>query len=86
MHQIGFVCALTLSVIASGYRLDWDPTLGPAPPVFLRNHPSAFAEAAFVAAAIAAGVQAGTMRICAREDLICILPLGVAANSRASCV
>ena len=81
MHQISFVCALTLSVIAGGYRLDWDPTLGPASPVFLRNHPSAFAEASFVSAAVAAGVAARTMRACAREDLVCILPLGVAANS-----
>ena len=81
MHQIGFVCALTLSVLAGGYRLDWDPALGQAPPIFLRNHPSAFAEAAFVASAIAAGVAARTMRACTREELRCILPLGVAVNS-----
>lgn len=81
MHQMGLVCALTLSVIAGGFRMDWDPELGPAPPAFLRNHPSAYAEATFVADAIAAGVAARTMRVCARTDLICILPLGVAINS-----
>ena len=61
--------------------MDWDPDKGPAPPAFLRNHPSALAEAAFVADAIATGIAARTMRACSRADLICILPLGVAFNS-----
>ena len=81
MHQMGLVCALTLSVISGGFRMDWDPARGPATPAFLRNHPSALAEAAFVAEAIAAGIAARTMRACSRDDLICILPLGVAFNS-----
>jgi hypothetical protein len=70
-------CALTLSVITGGFRMDWDP----AAPTFLRNHPSSLAEAAFVAEAIAAGIAARTMRACSRDELICILPLGVAFNS-----
>ena len=61
--------------------MDWDPKKGTAPPIFLRNHPSARAEAQFVTEAIVAGVAARTMRACARGDLICILPLGVAINS-----
>ena len=61
--------------------MDWDPALGEAPPIFLQNHPSAWAESAFVTTAIAEGVAACTMRVCARSDLICILPLGVAFNS-----
>ena len=81
MRQIGFTCALTLSVLQSGFRLDWDPAKGPAEPVFLRNHPSARAEAVFVSGAIAAGVLARTMRVCSRSELKCILPLGVAFNS-----
>ena len=81
MHTMGLVCALTLSVITGGFRMDWDPAKGPAPPAFLPNHPSALAEAAFVAEAIAAGVAAGTMEVCQRSALICILPLGVAFNS-----
>ena len=81
MHAMGMVCALTLSVITGGFRMDWDPDMGPAAPTFLRNHPSAIAEAAFVAESIAAGVLARTMRVCARDDLVCILPLGVAFNS-----
>ena len=81
MRQMGLVCALTLSVITGGFRMDWDPEMGPAAPTFLRNHPSALAEAAFVAEAIAAGVAARTMRACSRDELICILPLGVAFNS-----
>ena len=43
MHQLGSVCARTLSVITGGFRMDWDPALSEASPVFLRNHPSAFA-------------------------------------------
>ena len=54
---------------------------GPAPPAFLRNHPSALAEAAFVLDVILYGVAARTMRECSRDELICILPLGVAFNS-----
>ena len=81
MHQMGLVCALTLSVISGGFRMDWDPALGEAIPIFLRNHPSAFEEAAFVTAAIAAGVTARTMRAVPRDSLKCILPLGVAVNS-----
>ena len=81
MHQMGLICALTLSVITGGFRMDCDPEMGPAPPAFLRNHPSALAEAAFVTEAIAAGVAARTMRACFRDELRCILPLGVAFNS-----
>jgi hypothetical protein len=83
MSVLGLVCALTLSVIGTGFRLDkeWDPAMGPAPAVFLKNHPSAYAEAAFVTDAVMTGVATGTMRICRREELVCILPLGVAFNS-----
>jgi hypothetical protein len=81
MHQMGLICALTLSVLTGGFRMDWDPDMGPAPPTFLRNHPSALAEAAFVTEAIAAGTAARTMRACSRDELLCILPLGVAINS-----
>ena len=81
MHQIGIVCALTLSVIAGGFRMDWDPALGEASPIFLKNHLSALAESGFVTSAFADGMAARTMRVCARSALICILPLGVAFNS-----
>ena len=81
MHQLGVVCALTLSVLAGGFRMDWDPELGTAAPIHLLNHPSAFANKAFVSEAVATGIRAGTMRVCNREDLICVLPLGVAINS-----
>ncbi len=59
MRQMGLICALALSVVMGGFRMDWDPERGPAAPTFLRNHP---AEAAFVAEAIAAGIAARTMR------------------------
>ncbi len=61
--------------------MDWDPDRGPAPPAFLRNHPSALAEAAFASGVIASGIAARTMRACSRDELICIPPLGVAINS-----
>jgi hypothetical protein len=81
MRQMGLVCALTLTVITGGFRMDWDPDLGPAPPAFLRNHPSTLAEAAFLSGAIAPGIAARTMLACSSDELICILPLGVAINS-----
>ena len=80
MNVVGVTCALTLSIIAGGYQLEWNEH-GPAAAAHLRNHPSALAEAAFVSEAVAAGVAAGTMRQCAKGDLRCILPLGVAFNA-----
>ena len=81
MHCLGLVCALTLSIIADGYRLDWDPKEGIPPPVTLPNKQTALKEAAFVSKAIAEGVAAGVMRPCRRDALTCILPLQVAFNS-----
>ena len=59
---MGLVCAVTFAVIAGGFRMAWGPFLGEAKPIFLRNHPSAFEEAVFVTAAVAAGVANSTMR------------------------
>jgi hypothetical protein len=82
MHQIGFMCAMTLSILDAGYRMEWDPTLGAAPAAHLRNHPSAYAESDFVSEAVAAGVAAGIMVACDRSFLKCVLPLGVAYNRK----
>ena len=46
-HQMGLVCALALSVITGGFRMDCGPDRVPAPTAFLHNCPSAMAEAAF---------------------------------------
>ena len=81
MHQIGLVCALTLSVIDTGFRLDWCPSAGPPPRRWLRNHPSARANSAFVSEKVAEGVASGTMVRSTFADLWCILPLGVASNA-----
>ena len=81
MKAMGTICALTLSILATGYRLDWSPKFGPATPVFQTNHPSASVHGSFTSEAIAAGVAMGIMRPCSREFLTCILPLGVVANS-----
>ena len=43
MRQMGTLGALTLSIITSGYQMEWDPVKGPAPPVHLLNHNSALA-------------------------------------------
>ena len=61
--------------------MDCGPDRVPAPTAFLHNRPSALAEAAFAQGAIASGIAARTMRACSRDELICILPLGVAINS-----
>jgi hypothetical protein len=29
VHKMGIVCALTLSILAGGYRLEWDEAMGP---------------------------------------------------------
>ncbi len=83
MRQIGTICALTLSirVLTAGYRLEGGPTTGPLPAVHLANAKSAFAKPAFVSAAIADGVGLGTMAPCARDQLPCIMRLGVVFNS-----
>ena len=81
MHQIGLICALTLSVIDSSYLLEWGPAKGPPALRWLRNHPSARKQAALVSSKVAEGVLAGTMVTCSRSELWCILPLGVAVNA-----
>ena len=78
MAKTGIVCALTLSIIMSGHRLEWDPERGKAEPATLGNHPSTSEHAAFVAAAIAKGIALGTMRKCDRSALRCSLLLHVA--------
>ena len=80
MKKMGAVCALTLSILATGYRLEWAEA-GPATPAWLPNHPSAMADAAFVTESVNTGVAMGIMRPCSREFLTCCLPLGVACNT-----
>ena len=82
MAKMGCVCALTLSILTSGYQLEWDETKGPAAPIQLRNHQSALADAAFTSSAVQAGISTGVIRRCARSDLKCVLPLAVAVNMR----
>ena len=38
MRQMGTLCALTLSIIASGYHMEWDPIKGPALGNFMGNN------------------------------------------------
>jgi hypothetical protein len=75
------VCALTLSMLDSGYRLEWNPLTGPSPARWRRNHQSALEHSKFESEKVAEGVTLGTMHACGRTDLVCILPLGVAINS-----
>ena len=81
MRYLGMVCALTLSMLDSGYRLEWNPLTGPPPARWRRNHQSALEHSKFESEKVAEGVTLGTMHACGRTDLVCILPLGVAINS-----
>jgi hypothetical protein len=81
MHKMGIECALTLSILAGGYRLEWDEAMGPPAPCLFQNAKSAFTVPEFDSATIAERVSLGTMTPFAREHLLCILPLGVAYNS-----
>ena len=81
MHLIGTVCTLTLSILTKGYQLEWDPTRGPAQPIRLHNHPSAIKQWDFVSGAVLTGVKSSIMQHCNRNDLLCVLLLGVATNS-----
>ncbi len=82
MRQMGTICALTLSILSAGYRLEWDPATGPPPAVHLSNAKTAFENLAFVPAAIAEGVGLETMAPCARDQLTCIVPLGGCVQQR----
>ena len=86
MDTLGVVCALTLSILDSGYRLEWAAGLGEPPRVRLPNTRAAFENRDFVSAAIAEGVALGTMVPCSAKALHCILPLSVAFNSVAAWV
>jgi len=81
MRYLCMVCALTLSMLDSGYRLEWNPLTGPSPARWRRNHQSALEHSKFESEKVAEGVTLGTMHACGRTDLVCILPLGVAINS-----
>jgi hypothetical protein len=53
MDTLGVICALTLSILDSGYRLQWAANKGVPPPVRLANTRSAFEHSAIVSAAVA---------------------------------
>ena len=61
MQSMGLVCAMTLSIINSGYRFKWNDK-GPAPPVSHANHPSAFEDTQFIDESIEAGLAQGIMQ------------------------
>jgi len=71
---------MTMSIILDGYKLEWDPAKGPAPPVQLRNLASVKTDEGFVTRSVEAGVLSGIIQECPKEELICILPLGIALN------
>jgi len=81
MQSMGLVCTMTLSIINSGYRLEWNDK-GPAPPVSHANHPSAFEDTEFIDESLAAGLAQGTMLEVTKGFLKCIHPLGKAIHAR----
>ena len=56
-HQIGVVCALTLSILKDWYRLGWDKATGAPAPGSFPNAKSAFSAPDCVSAAVAEGVN-----------------------------
>ncbi len=59
-HQLGLVvCALTLSILSRGYRLEWDPAAGPPAACVFCKAESTLAEPEFVSTAIAEGARLG---------------------------
>ena len=75
-----------LSVIRSGYRLEWAERNQPPKQEEIfrreRNHPSTVEHAEFVTEAIEEGIRAGTMLETSEENLIFVMALGVAIHSR----
>ena len=68
MRQMGVICAMTMSIILDGYRLEWDPAKGPAPPVQLRNLASVKTDEGFVTRSVEAGVLSGIIQECQRKS------------------
>jgi hypothetical protein len=82
LAKAGLVSAFVLSIVLSGYVIEWE---GSAPaPSFATNHPSVFENANFVRSAINAALSSGAVARVCRSKLRCIMPLGVAgdANSK----
>lgn len=71
-----------MSVISSGYKLEWDDPSKPASPCVLPNHASVYLEKEFTSRTIAEGLASGAMRVMDRSRLTCIVPLGVACNAK----
>ena len=61
MQGLSLVCAMTLSFIESGYRLEWNEGV-PAPPVFQTNHQSTHLDPEFIEESIRTGLAQGTMK------------------------
>ena len=81
MRRTGLMCAMTLSILSSGYLLEWGDG-GEAPSVFQANHPSAMEDPEFKGESIRTGLAQGTMRKVTRDFLRCIQPLGEAVHAR----
>ena len=86
MKQTTSLCTFTLSVIQSGYRLEWakgnvEPE---AAEIFCReqNHASTSEYSEFVTESIREGVRLGTMSEMDESNLLCVMALGVAIHPR----
>ena len=80
LFAAGLCSAFVLSVVTSGYQIEWESA--PPPPFFALNHGSVLEHHTFVETAIKAGLLSGAMQeVPGRDALRCIMPLGVAANA-----
>ena len=80
--KIPLVPTILLGILAAGLKLDFDPDMGTPQPIWQKNHGSVFADLPFVREAIEAGLEQQVMVECKREELLMIMPLGIAVHSR----
>jgi hypothetical protein len=81
LARAGLVSSFVLSVVLSGYVLEWEEHLGPPPAFSAPNHDSVYEHANFVRGALKAALSSGAISAICRSKLRCIMPLGVAANA-----
>jgi hypothetical protein len=78
LAKMGLVSAFVLAVVSSGYDMERAWRAGPPPPCEMDNHASTDAHGSFVSDALQAALSSGAIACSSRQDLHCVLPLGVA--------
>jgi hypothetical protein len=79
LARAGLVSAFVLSVVLSGYVLEWEGL--PPPPFRAPNHDLVYEHAGFARSTLNAALSSGAVSTVCRSRLRCIMPLGVAVNA-----